>query len=321
MLAYPLGYITPEDRTQQQQDAHAAALAAMPRFALPFTEPGGPVKVDLTRYWKRPEAIEDIGFEFDGFHQLTGSCVGASEGDGICTLSCIQRCIGETPTKAFIPWWPFPYGRCRLAGGATRKGEGAVTSLMSQVLVREGCFNAGRPELPNFHRGDGLYLSEQTELDWSDGDSSLVEAWINIAREFPLGSCSPVYDAQSIRAGIINGYPCLNGCNLYVGSGQIHGEGENAYVRGAYDGRGGHATCFLGYWDHPDNGPLYLYSNQWPTSTYPRDPAGGGRCCIWIPESEVMKAFSQYGMGGGECMLMSHLTYTPAQPKVLDWFV
>jgi hypothetical protein len=74
-------------------------------------------------------------------------------------------------------------------------------------------------------------------------------------------------------------------------------------------------------WNHPNDGRLFLYSNQWPTSTYPKDPAGAGRCCVWIPESEMTKLFTQYGGDNGETVALSHLNYFPAQPSVLDLLI
>lgn len=313
-----LGFIIHTLRTKEQKEAHECALAKMPKFKLDYTTPTGPVKVMLTDFWKNKDVVADVGFEFNGFWQLTGSCVGASSGNAGFTLSAVQRCIADKPTKAFVPFWPFAYGKTRLAEGDRGQGEGAVDSVMGQTLHGAGILESTRPGLPAFnHTSDGLCLTEDIEMQWSDG-ASIPSEFDPLALPNNVGMVSPLSSTDDIKACILNGYPVLDGCNYYVGNGSVAGSGATAYVRGKYDGQGGHSTCFLGYWDHPNDGPLFLYSNQWPSSTYPADPAGGGRCCVWLPLSEVQSLF-RLGGDGGETMGLSHLNYFPAQPKVLDY--
>lgn len=319
----PLGWIEPAARTQDQTDAHAKALAAMPRFAI---GPGAATtlqkgeKLMLTDFWKDPEVVADVGFEFDGFHQLTGSCVGASAGNAIFTLAAVQRNLTSGATRAFCPWWPFFYGRTRYNEGDRGQGEGAIDSVMGETLRHEGVFDINQAGLPKFQTDDGLYLTSKLELQWSDG-GRIDPKWGQVAKEFPVGGAAPLSNPGEIVTAIINGYPVLYGCSNYIGNGSIKGSGDLAYVRGVYDGRGGHSTCFLGAWNHPNDGMLYLYSNQWPVGTYPKDPAGAGRCCCWTPESEVDKVFNRFGGDGGETMALSHLNYFPAQPAVVNWVV
>jgi hypothetical protein len=308
-----LGWIAPQDRTQDQQDAHAKAMAMLPRFLMAPVVTGGPFKVMLTDFWKKLEVIADIGFEFTGFRQLTGSCVGVSDGNCVLALSAIQRMIADAPTKAFLPFWGFSYGRTRYLEGDRGQGEGAVDSVMGTQNVKEGILEATVPGLPTFDRSDGLALTKKQELQWSDGGSALVTGFASQAKVHLMGTRSPLYSVQDIKTAVLNGYPVLDGCNNFVGSGSIKStQGNPAYARGHYDGRGGHSTCILGYWDHPNDGPLYMYSNQWDGSTYPTDPAGAGRCCVWIPESEMTKLFSTGG-GDGETMALSHMAAFPVQ--------
>jgi hypothetical protein len=311
----PLGLILPSERTQEQADAHERAMAAMPRFAIDYAAPAGPVKVILTDFLKAPEVVTDIGFEFNGFRQLTGSCVGVSAGNAITTLSAIQRMIADNPTKALAVFWGFPYGRTRFNEGDRGQGEGAVDSIMGATLHKEGVFDIGQPGLPTFDTSDGLALPSRTELQWSDG-GRIDPKWGEIAKQFPVGTVAPLASVADIKAAIINGYPVLDGCDNYIGTGRMKGD----YAVGRYDGRGGHSTCYIAYWDHPTDGPLYGYWNQWAASTYPRDPAGLPRCAVWVPEAEVAKLF-RTGGDRGETMALSHLNYFPAQPKVLDWLI
>lgn len=313
-----LGWIAPRDRTQEQNDAHQNALARTVRFALtPQDLPKGQ-KIILTDFWKKPEVIQDVGFEFNGFHQLTGSCVGASDGNATFTLGAIQRFLTDGATKAFLPFWPFSYGRSRFLAGIHGQGEGSIDSVMGITNGDEGIVEATESGLPQYIRGlDGLMLTSSLEMKYSDGNSSLVTSLFPHGKKHLVGTRGPINDSAMSKTAIINGYPILDGCDNYVGNGHIVEQSDNSYVRGQYTDRGGHSTCFLGYWNHFNDGPLFLYSNQWPTSTYPKDPAGGGRCCVWIPESEVDKLF-RTGGDNGETMALSHMNGFPAQPKLLD---
>ncbi len=312
----PLGWIPPHLRTQEMNNAVADAQSKFLRMTLARpTLPKG-TKLMLTDFWTKPEVLADTGgVIFTGFHQLTGSCVGVSDGDAVFTLCSVQRCIADSPTKAFIPWWPTTYGRSRAIAGIRGQGEGSIDSIMGQTLVSEGVDDVLQAQ---YDTSDGFTLTNSLEMRWSDGNSSLVTARIPHTKQFPLKGLVPVEDVDGIYAGIVNGYPCLNGCNNYMGSASIKTTSTGRVALGSYNGRGGHSTTFLGIWEHPDLGTLFNYHNQWPASTYPDDDSGKSRCSCWALESEVKKLFTNGG-NNGETMLLSHLDYTPAQPKVLDW--
>lgn len=322
MATPPLGYIEPHLRNQMQQDAHNAALAKGIRFSLPLMTLAKGEKIILTDMFKNIDVIGDLGGEFTGFGQYTGSCVGVSAGDGEAIIAAVQRTIADAPTKAFIPWWPFAYGRTRYNEGDRGQGEGAVDSVMGQTLNQEGSFDINQPGLPSFSKtgADGWWLTKNQELLWSDG-ARIDPKWLAVAKNSTIKGVAPVNTTDEMVSAIVNGYPILTGCSMYVGHGSISGSGDTAYVRGHYDGSGGHSTIRCGVWNHPTDGMLILYWNQWDTSTYPKDPAGGVRCSVWLPIAEEEKMLNRYGGNNGETMLLSHLDSTPVQPKVYDWIV
>lgn len=313
----PLGWIRPADRTADQHAADAAAKARYVRFTLPPAAPT-PVKIILTDLWKHPSVIADVGREFTGFHQLTGSCVGVSAGNAVATLSMVQRLLTQGATKAVVPFWGYPYGMTRYAEGDRGQGEGAVDSVMGKELGRDGIFSYDEQGLPSFDFSDGWTLPSKTEYQWSDG-GRIDAKWKTLGRTHPVRGVAPINSTDEMRTAIINGYPVLTGCEYFVGRGSVASGGGTPYVRGKFDGRGGHSTCRLAWWDHPNDGPLIGYSNQWDGTTYPKDPAGLARCCVWIPAGEDDKMLRSYGGGDGETMALSHLDYFPAQPDVLDW--
>lgn len=312
-----LGWIPPVDRTQEQQDAHDLAMkSVLLRHSLPPVRLAVGEKLMLTDAWKHPDVIADIGFEFTGFRQLTGSCVGVSAGNWITTLAALQRLLTDGATKAFVPFWPFDYGRTRSNEGDRGQGEGAVDSVMGDTMSKEGYFAITEVGLPTFDHSDGLALPSKTELQWSDGASALVTKWKPLAAQH-TGAKAVCNSTDDIWNAIGNGYPVIDGCDNYCGSGSIKGSGTSAYSATRYTGAGGHSTCLLGIWNHPNDGRLFLYSNQWDGSTYPVDPAGAGRCCAWMTEAELAKLF-RTGGDQGETMALSHVNWFPAQPKVLE---
>lgn len=321
-MAPPLGFIEPKDRTQEQADAHQRSLGKMVMNTLaPVTLAPGQ-KIILTKVFDDPDVIADMGMKFPGFRQLTGSCVGVTEGECSALLSGLQRKFATNPTRAFVPWWPYAYGRTRYHEGDRGQGEGAVSSVMGETLEKDGTFAATEaPELPHWNASDGLALLSSIEYQWSDG-ARIDPKYVALGQTHKHGARTVVTTTQEIITLNGNGYPVANGCAYFVGGGSVKGSGDTAYVRGRYDGRGGHETSFVGVWNHPNDGLLFLYWNHWNASTYPADPAGGPRCSVWVPESEVNRMLNAgwNGINQGEAFGISNVDYFPAQvDKIIDW--
>ncbi len=242
----PLGSISPADRTPDQRRAHEDAMNKMTRFAIAGATAALAKgdKVILTQAFKDPAVIADMGGrEFDGFRQNTGSCVGVSEGDIIACTSAVQRLVADQPTRAFIPWWPYPYGRTRFNEGDRGQGEGAIDSVCVQTLIKEGVFGITEATgLPQFDTSDGLSIPASTELKYSDGAAAVNTQFLSLGKQHPLGTAAPIGSTADMASAIINGYGILDGCDNYIGKGQL----QSGVSLGTYDGRGGHSTCLSG---------------------------------------------------------------------------
>lgn len=312
-MAPNLGWIPPSERTKDQHDAHHASVARMARFAMRDRQLAKGDKIILSDFWTKPEVVQDTGVAFDRspFHQTTGSCVGAGGGNALYTLIAVQRCLSEGATVAFVPWWPFSYGRCRFNEGDRGQGEGAMGSSFADTIVKEGVLAATEKGLPQFQNDDGYTLSEHTELAWSDGGSRLVTDYLDEARPHPLGTAAELRSTNDIKNAIINGYPGPFACDRYIGEASVRGDA----VVGKWDSSGGHQQWFFGYWEHPDLGPLFAIGNNWHRDVYPKDPGGLPLVCCWVREADVAAAFRYQA----EVYAFSHLNWFPAQPKILDW--
>lgn len=310
------GCIRPQHRTVAQANAYADAMNNRVPFNLQRQDMPVGTKLMLTDTWKDPEVVSDIGQAFTGFYQFTGSCVGVSTGNAAFTVSAVQRKLAASPTKAMIPFWPEDYGLCRGNEGDHGQGEGAVDSVMFQTLIGNGVLPATTSGLPQYKfTPDGIQLSQSIEMQWSNPSGPCTQ-YTGQAKQFPLKSAATYNSVDDIVAGLQNGYPCLNGCDKYIGNGSVD---SNGVCLGSYDGNGGHSTCYLGVWNHPVLGYLLLYSNQWATDTYSDDSSGKGRCTVWVKESNAAKLFS-LGGSGGETAGLSGLTGLPAEPAVLNWY-
>ncbi len=286
-----LGWIPPSERTDEQHEAHEAAMAQMPTFALgggPGAVPPVGTKVMLTDYWKHPAVVAQLGFEFPGIHQITGSCVGAGGGNMLFTLNVVECISKGTPEAIVVPFWLLPYGRSRLDGGMRGKGEGSLGSTFAQAVKEDGVLDANDPSLPKYTNTDQLVWGKDVEMTWSDG-AAISKTNLEQSRKHLVKTTSPLKSADEVRDSILNGYPVTRAFGTFCNPGdeKIVGTGENQCVLGNESGRGGHQMTWLNWWRHPELGELFYEMNQWGLGAYKTDPAGGPRGGGWKKFAEV----------------------------------
>jgi hypothetical protein len=113
------GWLPEEIRTEQQHEAHEAAVGLMPRFLITGTPTAdGEDGANLTATWKHADVVTANGSEFTGTHQLTGSCFPAGTpvrmadgsekpveavrvGDEVITHTGLGRAVVETMSRPF----------------------------------------------------------------------------------------------------------------------------------------------------------------------------------------------------------------------------
>lgn len=322
----PTGYILPSERTPEQQQAHAAAVASMPRFGIAgagvkTTSGSSTLDVNLYKACQHPKVIDDIGFMFYRWHQQTGSCVGAGLGQVLVILSAVQRLFASNPTKAALWFWLFNYGRSRYLYGWKNPGEGSFGSTAAKSVRDEGVVPiAGTPNLPAFRNAgeDGLIYDARIEMAYSDGDTRENLALMSVAKQYPVGQVAELTSVEQIAEAIANGYPCTFASSGNCQNASIQGSGENACVVGRNNSRGGHQWAIVAVWDHPTLGRLFGNLNNWPSSVYRRDPRTKIPCFYWTTEDETARSLRNEG----ECFAFSNLRYFPAQPDVsVPWLI
>jgi hypothetical protein len=314
-----LGFIPKKVRTQEQHDAHAAAESLTVKYTLPRVELAKGEAVRLTDLWSHPDVVADVGFKFDRIHQLTGSCVGAGGCNALFSTIAAQRVAADKPTKAFLPFWLAPYAMSRHYMGDDGQGDGSMGSTYAKTLTTDGVRDwvPGTDGMPPYTDEDGITVSgSSVEMKWSSYRNSDLAKILTTARQHILGSAGICRTTQDIEAMIQNGKGVAIACNDYIGNGSIKGEGENAYVRGKWDNRGGHQQSIHNVWHHPTDGKLFWAQNNWPGSTYPKDPAGGPICGVWVAEADVQYVLDHLD---AECYGFSNLPWFEAIPNILNW--
>lgn len=317
----PLGHIRFDDRTPAQHAAHAAAVAAvkpLAHFGLPRLELKAGQSIRLFDAWKHPKVIADVGFKFDRFHQLTGSCVGAGGGNALFSTIAAQRLLAVNPTKAFLPFWMGPYAISRHLLGDDSQGEGSTGSTFAEALNTVGVrdWPSGGDNLPTYTDSDGVTVSgESVEMTWSSYRNAALAAVIAASKGHTVGTSAKLGNPDDIATGLGSGNGVTFACDRYIGKASVQGSGSNARVMGKWDGDGGHQQSVHAVEQHPQFGRIYWVQNNWPGSTYPADPGGGPVCGCWVLESDVEAAFSY----NAEVYALSHLNYLPATPVMEKW--
>ncbi len=300
------------------QAAHGAALGTQVKHALIAPTFAAGQSVKLFDFWKSPEVVADVGLTFDRIHQITGSCVWAGGTNAVFSSIAAQRMASDNPITAFLPFTLGNYAASRHAIGNDSRGEGSMGSTFAASLVKDGItiWTPGVSGIPSYTHTDGISVTKATELDWSSYRNPLLAPVLAISKPHTFGAATEAKSALDVKALIANGYGVTFACNNYIGSASIQGSGADACVVGSWDTYGPHQQSIHAFWQHPTLGPLYWAQNNWPGSTYPRDPAGGPVCGCWVKEAKVDSAMKSLD---AEVYGLSHLSWFPANPKVLDY--
>jgi hypothetical protein len=327
-MATPLlGFKTPAERTQAEHDAHELAVKTMTvRMALPRITLAKGEKIMLTNFHQDPRVIKRRGFAFSRIHQWTGSCVWAG-GTNALTATISAAACSNNPIEAILPFTLPNYADSRHRMGDDSQGDGSMGSTFFASLTLMGCTDWAKPVVQGqvaYHdRGD-----DGVDVGGSSSEGSKIEYQYSSIR-FPtaaealkFGSThhvskvgEQISDTQTILDAVGNGYGCSFACNNFIGHGSIKGQGENAFVTGYWDSRGGHQQYVVGAWMHPDFGLHFLTGNNWPKGTYPITPSQPV-CFVWVPEEKVASAIRNLD---SEVFPLGRPDGFPAQPELLNY--
>ncbi len=311
-----LGFIRFQDRTNEQHDAHDAAVGQMVKFALPCPTLAKGQSVRLFDNWKHPDVVADVGLTFDRMFQWTGSCVRAGGTNALFSTIATQRLASDAPTKAFLPFTWHNYALSRHYMGADRPGEGSLGSTFARSLRDDGVRDWDVvASLPSYDQENGIRVkNSKVEIEWSTVRNPKVDEVLKVSKAH-LCSATQARSVQDVKALILNGYGVSFACDRFIGHGEIKGSGDLARVMGHWDSRGGHQQSVHAVEEHEDFGPIYLVLNNWDKRTYPTLPSQPV-CSTWVTEDYLAQALRY----GAEVYGYSRQDWFPANPKVLlDW--
>lgn len=296
---WSFGWIPPENRDAQQDCLHAAAVCAMPRFAIGVGPANDAKKVCLYDLWKHPTVVQANGFEFPGIHQITGSCVGAGGGNCWMTLACVDAVTRGDAETPLVPFWLLPYGRSRYYMGDRSPGEGSMGSTFARAAREDGVIPANTPGLPTFTNNDQLVWGSSVEYAWSDGDAPQTMNLLDKSRKHLVKTTAQCRSGDDVREAIKNGYPCTAASMYAHNGGRV--QGEPACLLASRSGSWSHQMSILAWWEHPQHGEIFWLMNQWGKNAHGQDPAGGPPGGVWIKKADVdwicrdeVFAFSQF---------------------------
>lgn len=284
------GWVPPETRTDEQNEADAKARGRMPRFAL-FGHTGEalPEKVVMTDLWDSEEVQGALGFKYPGTHQITGSCVGAAGGDVLFTTLAAEVLVAKEAHKIIVPYWLLPYGKSRSRAGMRGKGEGSFGTTFADACRLDGVIDAAETGLPAYKQDQGLVWGRNAELAWSDGNA-IDSKWLEMARHNIIGVTTIQESADNVKIALANWYPHTIATSHYCHPDRA--KVKNGLVTGQFDTRGPHQTKILGYFQHPDMGDMFYNVNNW-GNVYPKCPLTGRQDGCWIDKKQMSWAVSQ----------------------------
>lgn len=300
------GWMPPQDRPAEVQTANDNALETMPAFSLQGLSRDSD-KVFLWECWKHPLVVSANGGKiFPGFHQLSGSCVGAGGGNVVYSTAAIEVVRNSDPEQALVPFWPLPYGRSRYHAGMRGRGEGSLGSTFARAMRDDGIIPANMPGLPKIARDDdGIAYEREVEFEWSDG-GRVSESWLEQGRRHLIKTTAPIRNADQLRDAIQNYYACTFAGD-WGGMMECRIAGTPPVLLNERRGVWNHQQSIQGWMNHPELGEIFYVLNQWGTRVHGICPTGAPPGGYWIRAKDA-----DYQCRNGEVFAFSQFAGFPS---------
>lgn len=269
---------------------------------------------DLTVY--DIEVNEDHSFLHND--TVLHNCVGAGGSNMLRTLVRVEIAQGD-PEEYQELWWLYTYGQSRKRAGLSGQGEGSFGAAWAEAIKEDGCFSLPegkeKGQLPDFNMVDGwLQLSRGLEMEWSDGARKNVDPWKSLGLKHPVQTVSPIRSPEEAKAALQNGYPLTLASGF--GTNTIRPRGNPSVNIAEYDDNWPHQMYIDEAWDHPSEGLIFRYGNNWGPTAHPAPTQGEPPGGFYITATTLKKILSS---GDAECYAFSKWQGFPV--RSLDWFI
>jgi hypothetical protein len=143
--------------------------------------------------------------------------------------------------------------------------------------------------LPQPKNTDGLIWGEDVEYAWSDGDAKQTMDLLPESRKHLVATVAECPNADAVREGLVNGYPCTCASSWGMRDGQWQGRlsGTPQVLLGIRTGSWQHQMSVQGWYDHPTLGELFWIHNQWGLKAHGKCPTGAPEGGFWITKAEM----------------------------------
>lgn len=307
---WTFGYITPENRTEEEIKLDTEAKSQM----IPFEIIGDEDPKDRAFLWDCAK-IANGGKHFRTFYQQTGSCVGNGGGQALWYLSAVEVVRLKDLEQVLLPFYLLPYGRSRYYAGIRGQGDGSFGSAFAEAMRKDGILQANLEGLPKFSDTAGITWGRSAEYQWSDG-AKIDQKWLSLSRKHLLKSTAQVKSAQQVRQALLNYYPCTIASD-WGGQMTPAVQGDPPVRLNKRADTWQHQMCVIGTVNHPQFGWIYYILNSWgvdahgqPPSNGYGEPPGG----FWVKEGDM-----DYIARQGDSFAFSQFDGFPAQR--LDWTI
>lgn len=308
---WDFGWIPPEERSDDQNEAMAKHIAQMQPFVITGASRESEPDVNLCALWSHPTVTRVLGFAYPGTHQLTGSCVGAGGGNVAASLAYKEVIRDADPEKVILPFYPYTYGCSRKRMGDDGPGEGSLGSAWAEAAREDGILdNLSHSDLPQPKNSDALVWGKEVEMAWSAGGRKPCTDWLTAGRVHPIKTVSELKTAEDVRKALLNYYPVTE-ASMYG----FEAREENGVLLGRRGPRWSHQMSFHAVWKHPQHGWIYYLMNQWGRGAHGKCPSGMPEGGVWILEQDV----EWICRSGGEVYAFSEYNGYPAPDFVIPW--
>jgi len=273
-------------------------VRGMPDFQILGAPPGEDNHDKNVRLWEFALEVNG-GKHLPNPAQQIGDCVAQGSARAINYLSCVQisqRKAFEPPQEYHPAFPPYIYGISRVQIGKGRiHGDGSVGAWAAEGVRVYGVLSADVENVPAY--------SGRVAEAW--GKRGPPEEFIEIARQHPVKTVSPVRSAEEVRDAICNGYPVTIASNW---GGRMKPKIVDGRLVNERRGTWNHQMCIIGYDGQTGREPYYYVLNSWGEKAHGAPPDGSPPGGFWIREKDV-----EYIVRQGDSFAYSNFEGFPSQ--------
>ena len=289
-----LGWLPPEDRTDECKEASDKAIAEMPKFAIKGEAtrtpvPFGDIASDHVFLWDAAKAVNG-NKHFLCSYQRIGSCVGHGLYNALRYLMACEMIFRGEREQFKELFEPYGYGRSRTHAGIRGKGSGSTGSGAAKAAKVDGVLRRDFGGLSGWRETeDTIEWSDEVDTQWSDG-ARIEDKYLSEGRLHLVGETAQVNSANEVKAAIQNWYPCTIASNW---GGEMRPSVKDGVLLNRRVTTWNHQMSVVGWMLHKTLGDIYWIPNSWSASAHGLCPTGAPQGGFWMLHKDLDNVTSQ----------------------------